>query len=174
MVRATMEESARLAMRMVRSKPPRTGSTCWSLSTSCSSICGCRSWNSGISGPSLRRPKDMGAFTRSTPRSSPTPSRARCSASSRAASRSPAYSKYSAPASVRCRLRVVRTSSCTPMTSSSACICLLRVERGKCPNRCGEAVAAHAQSHERARQSNVPVSDFQGFWGAFGCSCFAF
>ncbi|WP_432212841.1 hypothetical protein, partial [Pseudomonas aeruginosa] len=21
---------------------------------------------------------------------------------------------------------------------------------------------------------NVPVSDFQGFWGAFGCSCFAF
>ncbi|WP_428998416.1 hypothetical protein, partial [Pseudomonas aeruginosa] len=20
--------------------------------------------------------------------------------------------------------------------------------------------------------SNVPVSDFQGFWGAFGCSCF--
>ncbi|WP_375539276.1 hypothetical protein, partial [Pseudomonas aeruginosa] len=20
----------------------------------------------------------------------------------------------------------------------------------------------------------VPVSDFQGFWGAFGCSCFAF
>ncbi|WP_419144988.1 hypothetical protein, partial [Pseudomonas aeruginosa] len=26
----------------------------------------------------------------------------------------------------------------------------------------------------RARHSNVPVSDFQGFWGAFGCSCFAF
>jgi hypothetical protein len=25
-----------------------------------------------------------------------------------------------------------------------------------------------------ARKSNVPVSDFGGFWGAFGCSCFAF
>ncbi|MCS9356707.1 hypothetical protein, partial [Pseudomonas aeruginosa] len=32
----------------------------------------------------------------------------------------------------------------------------------------------HAHEHNRARHSNVPVSDFQGFWGAFGCSCFAF
>lgn len=27
---------------------------------------------------------------------------------------------------------------------------------------------------ERARLSSVPVSDFQGLRGAFGCSCFAF
>ena len=41
------------------------------------------------------------------------------------------------------------------------------------PVRVG-ACAVHAHEHNRARHSNVPVSDFQGFWGAFGCSCFAF
>ncbi|MFV3331216.1 amidohydrolase [Pseudomonas sp. NY15437] len=40
----------------------------------------------------------------------------------------------------------------------------------QCVGSCG----VHGHSHERARQSSVPVSDFQGFWGAFGCSCFAF
>jgi hypothetical protein len=39
---------------------------------------------------------------------------------------------------------------------------------------CSGPCAVHSHSHERARQSSVPVSDFQGFWGAFGCSCFAF
>ncbi|MCY1525575.1 hypothetical protein D9M68_605580 [compost metagenome] len=168
MVRATMEESARLAMRMVTSKPPRTGSTCWSLSTSCNSICGCRSWKSGISGPNLRSPKDMGAFTRNTPRNSPTPSRARCSASSRAASRSRADSKYSAPASVRCRLRVVRTSSCTPMASSSACTCLLTVERGRSSARAAAAkpllrtVSMKARMHSTL-SINVSISESMMF-----------
>jgi hypothetical protein len=32
----------------------------------------------------------------------------------------------------------------------------------------------HAHAHDRARKSDVPVSDFSAFWGAFGCSCFAF
>ncbi len=41
-------------------------------------------------------------------------------------------------------------------------------------HQCVGACAVHAHSHERARQSSVPISDFQGFWGAFGCSCFAF
>ncbi|SDH57161.1 hypothetical protein SAMN05216603_110139 [Pseudomonas benzenivorans] len=41
-------------------------------------------------------------------------------------------------------------------------------------HQCVGACAVHAHSHERARLSSVPVSDFQGFWGAFGCSCFAF
>ncbi|EXF92996.1 amidohydrolase [Pseudomonas fluorescens HK44] len=41
-------------------------------------------------------------------------------------------------------------------------------------HQCAGACAVHAHSHERARSSNAPVSDFQGFWGAFGCSCFAF
>ncbi|WP_223504459.1 amidohydrolase [Pseudomonas sp. GL-RE-29] len=41
-------------------------------------------------------------------------------------------------------------------------------------HQCVGACAVHAHSHERARLSNAPVSDFAGFWGAFGCSCFAF
>ncbi|MGC3736893.1 amidohydrolase, partial [Pseudomonas aeruginosa] len=36
------------------------------------------------------------------------------------------------------------------------------------------ACELHAHELNRARHSNVPVSDFQGLWGAFGCSCFAF
>ncbi|EIK93653.1 amidohydrolase [Pseudomonas sp. M47T1] len=41
-------------------------------------------------------------------------------------------------------------------------------------HQCSGPCGVHAHSHDRARQSSVPVSDFQGFWGAFGCSCFAF
>ncbi|MCD4529564.1 MULTISPECIES: hypothetical protein, partial [Pseudomonas] len=41
-------------------------------------------------------------------------------------------------------------------------------------HQCSGPCTVHFHSHERARLSNVPVSDFQGFWGAFGCSCFAF
>lgn len=41
-------------------------------------------------------------------------------------------------------------------------------------HQCAGACGVHAHSHEKARLSTVPVSDFQGFWGAFGCSCFAF
>jgi predicted amidohydrolase YtcJ len=40
----------------------------------------------------------------------------------------------------------------------------------QCKGPCG----VHAHQHDRARKSRVPVSDFSGFWGAFGCSCFAF
>jgi predicted amidohydrolase YtcJ len=40
----------------------------------------------------------------------------------------------------------------------------------QCRGPCG----VHAHAHDRARKSTVPVSDFGGFWGAFGCSCFAF
>ncbi|MCS0585145.1 amidohydrolase [Massilia pinisoli] len=42
------------------------------------------------------------------------------------------------------------------------------------PHQCRGACAVHAHAHDRARKSDVPVSDFSGFWGAFGCSCFAF
>lgn len=41
-------------------------------------------------------------------------------------------------------------------------------------HQCVGACAVHSHSHEKARLSTAPVSDFQGFWGAFGCSCFAF
>lgn len=41
-------------------------------------------------------------------------------------------------------------------------------------HQCQGPCAVHAHSHNRARLSSAPISDFQGFWGAFGCSCFAF
>lgn len=41
-------------------------------------------------------------------------------------------------------------------------------------HQCSGPCAVHAHGHQKARMSNVPVSYFQGFWGAFGCSCFAF
>jgi predicted amidohydrolase YtcJ len=39
-----------------------------------------------------------------------------------------------------------------------------------CVNLCG----VHAHDHGLAWRKNVPVSDSNGFWGALGCSCFAF
>jgi predicted amidohydrolase YtcJ len=42
------------------------------------------------------------------------------------------------------------------------------------PHQCSGPCGVHAHSHDRARKSSVPVSNFGGFWGALGCSCFAF
>jgi predicted amidohydrolase YtcJ len=41
-------------------------------------------------------------------------------------------------------------------------------------HQCQGACGVHGHAHDRARRSNLPVSDFSAFWGAFGCSCFAF
>lgn len=41
-------------------------------------------------------------------------------------------------------------------------------------HQCSGPCAVHAHQHDRVRTSSVPISDYQGFWGAFGCSCFAF
>lgn len=41
-------------------------------------------------------------------------------------------------------------------------------------HQCSGPCGVHAHSHDRARRSNMPVSDHGGFWGALGCSCFAF
>jgi predicted amidohydrolase YtcJ len=41
-------------------------------------------------------------------------------------------------------------------------------------HQCRGACGVHGHAHDRARRASVPVSDFTGFWGAFGCSCFAF
>ncbi|MFC0226107.1 amidohydrolase [Serratia aquatilis] len=40
----------------------------------------------------------------------------------------------------------------------------------QCCGPCG----VHAHQHDIARRSSIPVSDENAFWGAFGCSCFAF
>jgi hypothetical protein len=42
------------------------------------------------------------------------------------------------------------------------------------PHQCNGPCGVHAHHHDRARKSTVPVADLGGFWGAFGCSCFAF
>ena len=42
------------------------------------------------------------------------------------------------------------------------------------PHSCIGACGVHGHAHDSARRSAVPVSDHSGFWGALGCSCFAF
>lgn len=41
-------------------------------------------------------------------------------------------------------------------------------------HQCAGACQVHGHDHNQARCSNVPVNDLRDFWGAFGCSCFAF
>lgn len=41
-------------------------------------------------------------------------------------------------------------------------------------HQCVGACAVHAHAHGAARRSTVPASSPSGFWGALGCSCFAF
>lgn len=39
---------------------------------------------------------------------------------------------------------------------------------------CAGSCDVHAHQHNAARLSNVPVNNYNAFWGALGCSCFAF
>lgn len=39
-----------------------------------------------------------------------------------------------------------------------------------CVGSCG----VHAHNHDAVRTSNLPVNNYTAFWGALGCSCFAF
>jgi hypothetical protein len=39
-----------------------------------------------------------------------------------------------------------------------------------CANHCG----IHGHEHAAARSARLLVSDLRSFWGALGCSCFAF
>lgn len=41
-------------------------------------------------------------------------------------------------------------------------------------HQCSGPCGVHSHAHDAARQSSVPVSDNNAFWGALGCSCFAF
>ncbi|MFP9114458.1 amidohydrolase [Flavobacterium sp. RHBU_3] len=41
-------------------------------------------------------------------------------------------------------------------------------------HNCAGACNVHAHDHNKARMSNIPVNNFTAFWGAMGCSCFAF
>ena len=50
----------------------------------------------------------------------------------------------------------------------------LTQQRQALPHQCAGACGVHAHAHDTARKSSVPISDYSGFWGALGCSCFAF
>ena len=39
---------------------------------------------------------------------------------------------------------------------------------------CSGSCDVHSHNHDAARMSNVPVNNYNAFWGALGCSCFAF
>ncbi|MES2259334.1 MAG: amidohydrolase [Pseudomonadota bacterium] len=47
-------------------------------------------------------------------------------------------------------------------------------QAGALPHQCQGACGVHAHAHDAARKSSVPVANHSGFWGALGCSCFAF
>lgn len=49
-----------------------------------------------------------------------------------------------------------------------------RVAFASQPHQCSGPCGVHRHSHDVARRSGVPVSDDNAFWGALGCSCFAF
>lgn len=49
-----------------------------------------------------------------------------------------------------------------------------RQKKTALPHACVGSCGVHGHSHDVARKSSVPVSNFAGFWGALGCSCFAF
>jgi len=42
------------------------------------------------------------------------------------------------------------------------------------PHACAGACGVHGHGHDAARGAAVPAADLRGFWGALGCSCFAF
>ncbi|WP_151636067.1 amidohydrolase [Noviherbaspirillum aerium] len=42
------------------------------------------------------------------------------------------------------------------------------------PHSCVGACGVHGHAHDTARRSTVPVTNFSGFWGTLGCSCFSF
>ncbi|TDO24298.1 amidohydrolase [Pedobacter duraquae] len=39
---------------------------------------------------------------------------------------------------------------------------------------CVGSCDVHAHNHTAVRQSNIPINNYTAFWGALGCSCFAF
>ncbi|MXV50607.1 amidohydrolase family protein [Pedobacter sp. HMF7647] len=41
-------------------------------------------------------------------------------------------------------------------------------------HQCAGQCTVHGHNHNAARQSQVPVNNYTAFWGALGCSCFAF
>ena len=41
-------------------------------------------------------------------------------------------------------------------------------------HQCAGSCGVHGHDHDTARKSNIPLNNYTAFWGALGCSCFAF
>jgi hypothetical protein len=48
------------------------------------------------------------------------------------------------------------------------------MHRQQLDEACGSVRACGVHGHGRAWTGTVPVHDLKSFWGALGCSCFAF
>jgi predicted amidohydrolase YtcJ len=51
---------------------------------------------------------------------------------------------------------------------------LLQLQIATAVHSCIGSCNVHGHNHNDARLSNIPVTDYTAFWGALGCSCFAF
>lgn len=53
-------------------------------------------------------------------------------------------------------------------------VALIKNQASSFIHQCIGSCGIHGHNHDAARQSNIPVNNYTAFWGAFGCSCFAF
>ncbi|WP_114940978.1 amidohydrolase [Mucilaginibacter endophyticus] len=51
---------------------------------------------------------------------------------------------------------------------------LMQQQIANAVHSCMGSCSVHGHDHNQARMSNLPVNDYTAFWGALGCSCFAF
>jgi predicted amidohydrolase YtcJ len=74
------------------------------------------------------------------------------------------------PANAAYRTPLQRGSHAAASPAAQAARQQLLSQVHQCAGSCG----VHAHQHEKARLSSVPVTNYTAFWGALGCSCFAF
>lgn len=51
---------------------------------------------------------------------------------------------------------------------------IMQIQIASAVHACVGSCTVHGHNHNDARMSNVPVDNYTAFWGALGCSCFAF
>lgn len=62
--------------------------------------------------------------------------------------------------------KTAQKSSTTASTAQSSIVNSIHLCSGSCQ--------VHAHDHNQARMSNIAINNYTAFWGALGCSCFAF
>ncbi|WP_286752977.1 MULTISPECIES: amidohydrolase [Sphingobacterium] len=62
--------------------------------------------------------------------------------------------------------KIAQKSSTTTSTAQSSIVNSVHLCSGSCQ--------VHAHDHNQARMSNIAINNYTAFWGALGCSCFAF